>query len=104
MTQVEQSMTNNQMVQKKESYAEHFEWYDTKERTIIYVLWQIHNKELRLGSKLFFEPLEEKLGLRKAQWPLVKEFLSGAGLLVDQVVIAEAIPKNLKERYGILDA
>lgn len=104
MTQVEQSMTNNQMVQKKESYAQNFERYETKEQTIIYVLWQIHNKELRLGSKLFFEPLEEKLGLKKSQWPLVKEFLSGAGLLVDQVIIAEAIPKNLKERYGILDA
>lgn len=103
MNNQENNHVNDQGNEKKEQYAPHFDQYEKKEQTIIYILWQIQNRKIRVGSKLFFEPLNKKFGLSKSQWPLVKEFLSGAGLLVDQVVIAETIPKYLKERYGIVN-
>lgn len=103
MNNQETNHMNHQRNEKKEQYAPNFEQYEKKEQVVIYILWQIQRKELRLGSKLFFEPYQEKFELPKVHWPLVKEFLSGAGILVDHVVIAESIPKHLKERYGIVN-
>lgn len=107
MNENEKNLHNN-AVKKDESgqkvqYAPNFDQYDDKEQAIIYILWCVHNKKLQTGSKLFLSPLEEKFGLSRTKFNSVRDFLSGAGLLVDQVIIDNKIPKHLEERYGIVN-
>lgn len=77
--------------------------YKSNEKIQMYVLWQILNKRYTIGSKLFFPDIESKLGVSKSALPRAKMFLEGAGVLVDDVIIADKIPNNLKERFGLID-
>jgi len=54
MNNQEINQVNDQRNEKKEQYAPNFEQYEKKEQTIIYILWQIQNRKIRVGSKLFF--------------------------------------------------
>lgn len=76
--------------------------YPAKEQFKIYVLFAIKNKELSLGRRLFFDDIEKKLGISKTAYQLGLEFLDGSGLVVNEVIIVNAVPKELLERYGIL--
>nr|WP_216682975.1 hypothetical protein [Enterococcus innesii] len=102
MTQYQETPKDNHY-EKKEKYAENFDRLDNKEKAIVYVLWSIHTKKLRIGSRLYFEPLKERFAISKGTWLLVKEFLSGANVLVDQVIIADKVEKPLLERFHIVN-
>ena len=99
----DQGQGHQEKKEQEPKYCVNFEQYDPKEKSIIYILWSIHNKKLRIGSKVFFAPLEEKFKINKNNWALVREFLSGANVLVDQVIIVDKIDKTLQERFAILD-
>lgn len=98
---MEEQTNQNQIETPK--YCSNFQSYNNKEKSIIYLLWKIHNKKTSIGSLIFFEELEEKFQLTKTQWNLVKEFLSGANLVVNQVVIQGAVSKELINRFGLLN-
>jgi hypothetical protein len=91
----------NRETNRREEYAENFSQYDSKDQAIVFILWSIHHKKLGIGSKLFYEPLKKQFNLSKTHWGLVREFLSGANVLVDQVIISDKIPKELQERFAI---
>lgn len=76
--------------------------YKANEKIQLYVMWQIHNKRYTVGSKLFYEDIQKKVGANKSAYAKARMFLSGAGLIVDEVVIADKLPNNLIERFGLI--
>lgn len=84
-------------------YCLNFNNYSAKDQSIIYLLWKINNKKLSVGSLIFYEELKNNFGLTKTHWNLVKEFLSGANLVVNEVVIQNTVSKELISRFGVMN-
>ncbi|EGO2704665.1 hypothetical protein [Enterococcus faecalis] len=76
--------------------------YKTHEKIQLFVMWQILNKRYTVGSKLFYDDINAKVGANKQAYAKARMFLEGAGLIVDEVVIATTVPKNLVERFGLI--
>lgn len=68
----------------------------------LYVLWAIHNKKYSTGARLFYEEVEKHTKVKKETFKQTTAFLEGAGLVVNEVVIASKVPTELIERYGIV--
>lgn len=68
----------------------------------LFVLWRIHNKYYRLGSRLFYEELATAAKATKGTYKESLAFLEGAGVVVNEVVVADKVPSVLLERYGIV--
>lgn len=100
---MDQEIQIDHQKETEEKIAVGFSHLCNKEQAVVYVLWLIHRKKLRIGSRLYYEPLQQKFQITKAQWALVKEFLSGANVLVDQVIIADKLEKPLLERFQIVN-
>jgi hypothetical protein len=76
--------------------------YKPNEKIQLYVMWQIYNKRYTIGSKLFYDDIIAKIGGNKSAYAKARMFLEGAGLIVDEVVIADKVPNNLVERFGLI--
>lgn len=94
---------HQERTEKKQRYSRHFDSLTPKDKGIVYLLWQIHHKKLSIGSIIYYDVLEEKFKVTKANRALIKEFLSGANVAVNDVVIADKVPKELAERFQLLD-
>lgn len=68
----------------------------------LFTLFQIHNKNWCIGTILNFEEFKAKLQLRPAEFERMLEFLDGANLVVNRVVIADKVPASLISRYQVV--
>ncbi|AOA04030.1 hypothetical protein BN424_2356 [Carnobacterium maltaromaticum LMA28] len=75
--------------------------FEAKEKVRIYVMWRIHNKKYQVGTRLFFNDVAEKLGVAKQPYSMALEFLEGANLVVNEVVIADKVPSHFVQRYDL---
>lgn len=100
--------THNQNQNQAEKHNDQLEKVTTlkgalssKDRMKIYVLSKIHNKKFRVGSRLFYNDVSSNIGGSRSTYLYVLEFLDGANLVVNEVVIADKVPMPLIERYGL---
>lgn len=75
--------------------------YSGKDSVKLYVLHEIEHKRYKVGRRLYFEDLHQKLGVTKAAYLQALEFLDGANLVVNEVVVNDKVPKDLIDRYQI---
>lgn len=77
--------------------------FKVNERIQLYIMWQILNKRYTIGSKLFYDEIESKVGANKVAYSKARMFLEGAGLIVDEVVISSKVPDSFVERFGLIN-
>lgn len=88
--------------QSNQKIATTYEYQSPAIQGALYVLWAIHNKKYATGVRLFFEEVSKHTGIKKEPYKQTTAFLEGAGLVVNDVVIASRVPTELIDRYGIL--
>ncbi|OTN83965.1 hypothetical protein A5819_003515 [Enterococcus sp. 7E2_DIV0204] len=77
--------------------------FKANEKIQLFIMWQVLNKRYVIGSKLFYDDIEAKVGANKQAYSKACMFLEGAGLIVDKVVIANKVPDSLVERFGLIN-
>lgn len=82
-------------------YARTFKNERPAVQVALFVLWRIHNKKYTIGSRLFANEIEETLGTNKTNYKEALLFLEGAGAVMNEVVIANTVSKDIIERYGL---
>jgi hypothetical protein len=75
---------------------------ENKDKVKIYVLYQIENKKWKRGTILSYKRLSQEITVPNNAYKMALEFLEGAGLIVNEVVIEEKVPATLIERYGVI--
>lgn len=72
-----------------------------KDKVKVYIMWRIHNKHYQIGTRIFFNEIAKNLGVGKQAYNLGLEFLEGANLAVNEVIIADKVPSSFIQRYEI---
>ncbi|OEG13155.1 hypothetical protein BCR25_04940 [Enterococcus termitis] len=75
---------------------------ENKDKVKLYVLYQIENKKWKRGTTLSYKRLSQEITVPNNAYKMALEFLEGAGLIVNEVVIEEKVPATLIERYGVI--
>lgn len=89
-------------VKKNVRYATTYAYQRPAIQTALFVLWRIQNKEYQTGSRLYYEELKEAIDCTKGAYREALTFLEGAGLVMNEVVVADKVPTSLVQRYGLL--
>ncbi|MBC1922989.1 hypothetical protein [Listeria grayi] len=67
-----------------------------------HILIQIQKKRYIIGTQLHYQDVKEKAE-SKIHYQRALYFLEGAGIVVNEVVITDKVPKELLQRVGIVD-
>lgn len=67
-----------------------------------HILMQIHQKRYIIGTQLHYQDVKEQAE-SKIHYQRALYFLEGAGIVVNEVVITDKVPKELLQRVGIVD-
>ncbi|AOA04159.1 MULTISPECIES: hypothetical protein [Carnobacterium] len=95
---------NTKQEPKKIKYSTQWEYQKANLQVALIVMWRIHNKKYTVGSKIFFEEIEEHIeGVKNKKEPfrMGLMFLEGAGIAVDGIIVTDKVSPNLLQRYGI---
>lgn len=96
----EQEQFNRQ--EETPQYATTFDNQKPFIQASLFVLWRIKHKKYIQGSRLFYNEIDEYVPLSKQTYKEAQAFLEGAGMVVNEVIIADKVTPTLIERYGIL--
>ncbi|MHC5253146.1 hypothetical protein ACYRFS_12830 [Listeria kieliensis] len=66
------------------------------------ILKQINQKKLVIGSRLTFKDFRMQAG-NKANYQRALYYLEGAGIQVNEVIIADKVSKDVMQRVGLLN-
>lgn len=96
---------DNQQQTSHKEVTQYATTYDNQKPFIqvsLFILWRIKHKKYQPGSQLFFDEISKHIKLSKQHYKESLAFLEGAGMVVNEVVIADKVSPTLIERYGIL--
>ncbi|EAE3734151.1 hypothetical protein E4T02_14445 [Listeria monocytogenes] len=66
------------------------------------ILQGIQEKELVIGRQVYYQDYSKKAG-NKANYQRALYFLEGAGIIVNEVIISDKVPKELMQRIGLVN-